>query len=175
MRLADTEILRDSLDWENNPLFGWCEKNTKKDGTKYNLYNARAENLCTTLDSRMQQQYAEDAVDRASEGTARLLLQGKKGAKKAPSHTFRLTQRAGGRDSGTCHEIYCPIATAPMKKAGATEEIRKPSTPRRRCPYSLGREKDTIMTPDGFHPLLQVLPSCWFHVHGPRMDMSRHT
>ena len=35
----------DSLDWENNPLFGWCEKNTKKDGTKYNLYTDGLENL----------------------------------------------------------------------------------------------------------------------------------
>ena len=50
----------DSLDWENNPLFGWCEKNTKKDGTKYNLYTDGLK-IYTTLDSRMQQ-YAEDAV-----------------------------------------------------------------------------------------------------------------
>ena len=25
----------DSLAWETNPLFGWCEKNTKKDGSKF--------------------------------------------------------------------------------------------------------------------------------------------
>ena len=27
------KFYEDSLDWENNPLFGWCEKNTKKDGS----------------------------------------------------------------------------------------------------------------------------------------------
>ena len=35
----------DSLDWETNPLFGWCEKNTKKDGSKYNLYTDGLKNL----------------------------------------------------------------------------------------------------------------------------------
>ena len=38
----------DSLDWENNPLFGWCEKNTKKDGTKYNLYTDGLKKYCQT-------------------------------------------------------------------------------------------------------------------------------
>ena len=28
----------DSLAWKNNPLFGWCAKNKKKDGTNYNIY-----------------------------------------------------------------------------------------------------------------------------------------
>ena len=50
----------DSLDWETNPLYGWCEKNTKKDGSKYNLYTDGLK-IYTTIDSRMQK-YAEDAV-----------------------------------------------------------------------------------------------------------------
>ena len=28
----------DSLAWETDPLYGWCAKNKKKDGTNYNLY-----------------------------------------------------------------------------------------------------------------------------------------
>jgi len=28
----------DSLLWETNPLYGWCNKNTKPDGTPYNVY-----------------------------------------------------------------------------------------------------------------------------------------
>jgi penicillin-binding protein 1A len=28
----------DSLDWQNNPLFGWCNKNKKADGTPYDIY-----------------------------------------------------------------------------------------------------------------------------------------
>ena len=46
------KFYEDSLDWENNPLFGWCEKNTKKDGSKYNLYTDGLK-IYTTIDSRM--------------------------------------------------------------------------------------------------------------------------
>ncbi len=50
----------DSLAWETNPLFGWCHKNKKLDGTDYNLYIDGLK-IYTTIDSRMQQ-YAEEAV-----------------------------------------------------------------------------------------------------------------
>jgi penicillin-binding protein 1A len=50
----------DSVDWVNNPLYGWCNKNKKPDGSSYNLYRDGIR-IITTLDSRMQR-YAEDAV-----------------------------------------------------------------------------------------------------------------
>ncbi len=50
----------DSVDWQVNPLFGWCTKNKKADGTSYNLYRDGIR-IITTLDSRMQR-YAEEAV-----------------------------------------------------------------------------------------------------------------
>lgn len=49
----------DSLAWEQDPLFGWCHKNKKKDGTPYNLYTDGLK-VYTTLDSRMQR-YAEES------------------------------------------------------------------------------------------------------------------
>ncbi|MBC8005130.1 MAG: transglycosylase domain-containing protein [Verrucomicrobia bacterium] len=50
----------DSLEWENNPVFGWCNKNKKADGSSYNLYRDGIR-IITTIDSRMQR-YAEEAV-----------------------------------------------------------------------------------------------------------------
>ena len=50
----------DSLDWATNPLYGWCNKNRKKDGKPYNLYTDGLK-IHTTIDSRMQR-YAEEAV-----------------------------------------------------------------------------------------------------------------
>ena len=50
----------DSLLWETDPLFGWCNKNVKKDGTHYNIYTDGLK-VYTTLDSRMQA-YAEEAT-----------------------------------------------------------------------------------------------------------------
>ncbi len=50
----------DSLLWETDPLYGWCNKNLKPDGTPYNLYSDGLK-IYTTIDSRMQK-YAEEAV-----------------------------------------------------------------------------------------------------------------
>lgn len=50
----------DSLSWETNPLYGWCYKNTKKDGSNYNIYTDGLK-IYTSIDSRMQA-YAEEAA-----------------------------------------------------------------------------------------------------------------
>ncbi len=51
----------DSVAWETNPLYGWCKKNFKPDGSNYDLYEDGLK-IYTTLDSRMQA-YAEEAVE----------------------------------------------------------------------------------------------------------------
>ena len=51
----------DSVEWEMNPLYGWCNKNKKLDGATYNLYRDGIR-IVTTIDSRMQK-YAEEAVN----------------------------------------------------------------------------------------------------------------
>lgn len=56
----DQKYYEDSLAWETDPLYGWCNKNKKRDGSTYNLYTDGLK-IYTTIDSRMQQ-YAEDAV-----------------------------------------------------------------------------------------------------------------
>ena len=50
----------DSIVWETNPLYGWCKKNVKVDGSHYDLYSDGLK-IYTNLDSRMQK-YAEEAV-----------------------------------------------------------------------------------------------------------------
>lgn len=54
------QYVLDSIAWDTDPLYGWCNKNFKKDGTPYNL-NADGLKVYTTIDSRMQR-YAEEAV-----------------------------------------------------------------------------------------------------------------
>lgn len=49
----------DSINWETDPLYGWCNKNRKKDGTPYSIYTDGLR-VHTTIDSRMQK-YAEQA------------------------------------------------------------------------------------------------------------------
>ena len=54
------QYVLDSIAGDTDPLYGWCNKNFKKDGTPYNL-NADGLKVYTTIDSRMQR-YAEEAV-----------------------------------------------------------------------------------------------------------------
>ena len=50
----------DSTAWVTDPLYGWCNKNYKKNGEHYNVYTDGLK-IFTTIDSRMQR-YAEEAV-----------------------------------------------------------------------------------------------------------------
>ena len=50
----------DSLQWANNPFYGWLNKNTKADGSKYNL-DRDGLRIHTTINYKMQK-YAEEAV-----------------------------------------------------------------------------------------------------------------
>ncbi len=54
------QYVLDRQQWDNNPLYGFCEKNRKADGSKYDIYQDGLK-IYTTIDSRMQR-YAEEAV-----------------------------------------------------------------------------------------------------------------
>jgi len=54
------QYVLDSIAWASDPLYGWCNKNFKKDGSPYNVYTDGLK-VFTTIDSRMQK-YAEEAV-----------------------------------------------------------------------------------------------------------------
>lgn len=54
------QYVYDSIAWETDPLYGWCNKNRNKDGEPYNLY-ADGLKVYTTIDSRMQE-FAEKAM-----------------------------------------------------------------------------------------------------------------
>ena len=58
--LNKRQYVIDSIAWNNDPLYGWCNKNFKRDGKPYNIYTDGLK-IMTTIDSRMQK-YAEEAV-----------------------------------------------------------------------------------------------------------------
>ncbi|MDD3079222.1 MAG: transglycosylase domain-containing protein [Paludibacter sp.] len=72
----------DLWQWENNPLYGFCNKNHKPDGTPYNLYTDGLK-IYTTIDSRMQQ-YAEDAVREHMSSIQKTFFKEKQGRSYAP-------------------------------------------------------------------------------------------
>lgn len=56
----ERQFVLDSIAWATDPLYGWCNKNHKRNGDNYNV-NADGLRIFTTIDTRMQQ-YAEQAV-----------------------------------------------------------------------------------------------------------------
>ena len=65
--LAMGQYNTDSIQWADNPLYGWILKNPKPDGSLYDIYTDGLK-IYTTIDLRMQQ-YAEDAVYKHLGGT----------------------------------------------------------------------------------------------------------
>ena len=78
----DQKYKDDLWQWENNPLFGFCNKNTKPDGSPYNIY-VDGLKIYTTIDSRMQQ-YAEEAVKEHIESLQKSFFREKRGRSYAP-------------------------------------------------------------------------------------------
>ncbi len=59
--LYKDEYEADTLRWNDDPFYGWLNKNLKADGSKYNL-DRDGLRIYTTINSHMQK-YAEEAVD----------------------------------------------------------------------------------------------------------------
>jgi penicillin-binding protein 1A len=80
---SDDQYSEDSLEWATNPLYGWCNKNRKPDGTIYNLYKDGLK-IYTTIDSRLQA-LAEKAMQQHLMGSVNpAFLKEKKGRKNGP-------------------------------------------------------------------------------------------
>lgn len=77
------QFKEDSVEWETNPIFGWCNKNIKPDGSNYNLYKDGLR-IYTTINSSMQK-YAEEAVEEhLSENLQVAFFEEKEGREHAP-------------------------------------------------------------------------------------------
>ncbi|MBM6888822.1 transglycosylase domain-containing protein [Bacteroides caecigallinarum] len=139
------KFYEDSLAWETNPLYGWCAKNKKKDGSNYNLYTDGLK-IYTTINSRMQQ-YAEEAVqEHVAEYLQPRFFKEKRGRKTAP-YTNQLTNEEV--EAILNRSIRQSERRRVMKAAGYSDaEIMKAfNTPREMTVFTYQGEKDTIMTP----------------------------
>ena len=63
--LTDWDYEQAVKEYDENPIYGWCLKNTKADGTPYNIYRDGLR-IYTTINPTMQR-YAEQAVQKQME------------------------------------------------------------------------------------------------------------
>lgn len=135
----------DSTAWVNDPLYGWCQKNRKKDGSNYNVYTDGLK-IYTTVNSRMQR-YAEEAVRRHVGGYLQPAFTKENRTKPNAPFTNALTKkevRSIMRRAVTQSERY-----RAMKAQGATDaEIDKAfRTPTDMTVFTYHGDVDTVMTP----------------------------
>ena len=134
----------DKLQWQLNPLYGWCNKNFKADGTPYNLYQDGLR-IYTTIDSKMQQ-YAEEAVNEQMRDLQEQFFNEKKNKtyapfsrKLKPEDIENILQRSM-RQTERYHN---------MKREGISEDkiLEAFNTPTKMNIFSYDGSIDTVLTP----------------------------
>ena len=135
----------DSLNWEQDPLYGWCNKNTKPDGSNYSIYTDGLK-IYTTIDSRMQT-YLEEAVEQHMVGSLQpRFFKAKKGKKTAP---FTENLKTDEVEEIMKRAMKQSDRYRTMKQSGYSEEEIEEAfnTPREMKVFTYAGMKDTVMSP----------------------------
>lgn len=134
----------DKKAWETNPLYGFCNKNMKPDGTPYNIYTDGLK-IYTTIDSRMQS-YAEEAVDEHIQILQQKFFKEKKKKSYAP---FARNMSQEDIDATITRSMKQSDRYLKMKAAGNSDsEIRSSFKQRIEMQvFSYDGSIDTIMSP----------------------------
>ena len=130
-------------EYDTNPLYGWCRKNRKADGTEYNIYRDGLK-IYTTLDSSMQA-YAEQAVQRQME----TVIQPQMDAQYRRTKTLFIDADREERERIMRHAVRYSDRYREMKNAGASEKEIQASFDRP-CSmkvFTYRGDRDTLMTP----------------------------
>ncbi len=139
------QFYEDSLDWAEDPLYGWCNKNKTQNGENYNLYTSGLK-IYVTIDSRMQR-YAEEAVDEHLHNYLQpTFFRVKKNTKNAP-YSSNLTPSE--IDAILVREMKRTDRYRSLKAAGKNDnEIREIfDTPRQMQVFSYSGDRDTVLSP----------------------------
>ena len=135
----------DSIAWVSDPLYGWCNKNFKKDGKPYNIYTDGLR-IFTTIDSRMQL-YAEEAVyGHVTKFLQPAFNKENRNKKNAP---FTGALSASQLRSILNRSMYQSERYRNMKSTGASEEEIRASfnKPVDMTIFTYHGDIDTLMTP----------------------------
>ena len=130
--------------WRENPLYGFCNKNHKPDGTPYDLYHDGLR-IYTTIDSRMQK-YAEEAVSEHMQDLQKSFFREKRRKSYAP---FSMDLTNEDIDGIMNRSMRQTDRYRGLKKQGLNEnDIRKVfNTPVAMRVFSYDGLIDTTMTP----------------------------
>ena len=135
----------DSSRWAEDPLYGWCNKNLKPDGTPYNLYKDGLK-IYTTINSKMQL-YAEQSLRGHLAGTVQpSFFKEKKHHQKAPYSSTFTEEFVKTRLTVAMHQSdrYRNLRNAGYND---NEILKSFKTPAEMRVFSYSGDIDTTMTP----------------------------
>ena len=157
---------QDSINWENDPLYGWCNKNFKKNGDTYNVYTDGLK-IYTTIDSRMQQ-YAEQACRSHVVNNLQPAFNRENRMKPTAPFTGKLSREQVKKILQ--RSVNQSDRYRAMKASGASEaEIEKAfRTPTRMSIFTYHGTVDTTMTPIDSIRYLKSFLRCGFMSMDPR-------
>ncbi len=139
------KFLEDSVQWVENPVYGWIAKNPKIDGTYYNIYRDGLK-IYTTIDSKLQT-YAEQAIaEHIGNELQPKFSRSKRGQPNAPyseditDEQFEDLMNRAMKNSDRYRTL---------KRSGwSDEEIKKAmKTPVETKVFTWQGERDTVMSP----------------------------
>lgn len=129
--------------WDNNPLYGWCRKNRKADGTEYDIYRDGLK-IYTTLNYTMQR-YAEESLQKQMEENIQPQMEQQYRATKV---LFRDTSRDEVEKIVQRAMRYSDRYRYLKKRGASQSEIDKEfNTPVETRIFTYGGEIDTLITP----------------------------
>ena len=130
-------------EYNNNPIVGWCHKNTKANGEPYDIYRDGLK-IYTTIDSRMQE-YAEDAMTEHMREVIQPRMYEQMRSRKTPyvglsADKIEAKIMAGMRQSDRWRNF---------EKEGLSEQeiIASFNTPTKMRVFTYNGIRDTVMTP----------------------------
>ena len=135
---------QDSVAWANDPLYGWCNKNKKKNGEPYDIY-VDGLRIYTTIDSRLQA-YAEAAMN---EHVGQSLQKDFEHGRNHPNFPYSNSLPKAKAEELLQRAMRQSEHYRLMKEEGASEEeIQKVfSTPVEMTVFTHQGLKDTVLTP----------------------------
>lgn len=137
--------VEDSINWYTDPSYGWCNKNTKADGSNYDIYSDGLK-IYTTINSRMQK-YAEYALaEHMGNYLQAEFFRDQKNRKKAP-FSDNLTMEQIDNIMNLSMKRSERYRVLKADNLSEEEIVKNFNTPTQMTIFSWKGDIDTIMTP----------------------------